>query len=175
MFWFSRQTSYVNGTGFGGCRPPRIENWPFGKEAPVLDLSQVISQAGLHSIGQSYMGENWTEVPINNISGMDGPLRQIVLSIHRSMLLTAAQKSYLVAALGSVTPVQPTPTGWDKTGLSERPGTGEMLEALALALSSSLGEKKLHRQYKAEKDGEISQLQSVVDSLQVERERLSSL
>ena len=99
---------------------------------------------------------------------------EIVLSIHRSMLLTAAQKSYLVAALGSVTPVQPTPTGWDKTVLSERPGTGEMLEALALSLSSSLGEKKLHRQYKAEKDGEISQLQSALDSLQAELERLQA-
>ena len=51
------------------------ENWPFGKEAPVLDLSQVISHAGLHFIGQSYMGENWTESFINNISGMDEPLR----------------------------------------------------------------------------------------------------
>jgi SAM-dependent methyltransferase len=86
-------------------------NWPFGKEVPLIDLSQVMQEAGMNFIGQAFMGENWTESFINGIYGIDDELRQLALDIHRSPLLSPPQKSYLVAGLGSVAPAT-HPAGW---------------------------------------------------------------
>ena len=136
-------------------------SWPYGKEAPLIDLSQVMQGAGLNFIGQAFMGENWTEAFIKGISGMDEGLREIALEIHRSPLLSPPQKSYLVAALGSVQPIRPAPAGWGAPLLAEEPGQGHLIESVALTLSQIVQERVVQRQLKEELDQSRRQIDSL--------------
>src|SRR5262249_3523816 len=85
--------------------------WPFGKEVPLLDLSAAFKGAGLHFIGQTFLGDEWTENFIESVGGLGSEARELsnglckeLIEIHRSPLIPRSQKSYLVAALGSVVP-----------------------------------------------------------------------
>ena len=87
--------------------------WPYGKEVPWADLSDAFRAAGLTVLGQAFMGQAWTESFIGGLAGLDESLRQQLYEIHRSPLIPASQKSYLLAMLGSVTPEAPElPRRW---------------------------------------------------------------
>lgn len=76
--------------------------WPFGKEIPLTDLSEVFVSAGLNFIGHKYMGSDWTENFFTNISGIDEELRQQILEIHRSKAIPSSQTGYLLCGLGVI-------------------------------------------------------------------------
>jgi 2-polyprenyl-3-methyl-5-hydroxy-6-metoxy-1,4-benzoquinol methylase/glycosyltransferase involved in cell wall biosynthesis len=114
--------------------------WPFGKEVPVADLSAVFEAAGLHFLGQAFMGVDWTEGFIRGVSGMEPGTVEAALELHRSPLLPDFQKAYLVAALGSLTPeTTPAPAVWSRLPLGEDRKAAEMGAALADALALRIG------------------------------------
>lgn len=77
--------------------------WSFGKEVPLQDLSKIFKAAGIKFLGQAFVGETWTEVFIENMSGIQESIKKQILLIHRSPLIPKACKSYLLAGLGIVT------------------------------------------------------------------------
>lgn len=77
-------------------------DWPFGKEVPMADLSAAFEAAGLKFLGHAFLGESWTEGMIENMSGIDQALKNQILAVHRTKVVSQVQRGYLVAALGSV-------------------------------------------------------------------------
>jgi len=67
---------------------------------PLADLSRTFKEAGLHFLGQTYLGAKDTENFIKEIAGLDEETRDAVLSIHRSGMIPDQQSGYLMAALG---------------------------------------------------------------------------
>jgi len=162
--------------------------WPFGKEKPVRDLSVVFKAAGLQFLGQMFIGESWTEAFISNLTGLDERLCQYILEIHRSPLIPKSQKSYLLAALGSVAAeASEAPAGWEDVSQPEEEEVAEIRAALSDALALRIGaEQQLEalRIQLAEKEqelqvvkGEAQQLAAekgqVVQELERERQRLT--
>ena len=87
--------------------------WPYGYEAPLADLTQSFDAAGLRTLGQRFMGASWTESLISGIAGLDDSLRNEFLAIHRSPRIPPDQRSYLLAALGTIEDGQAAvPLGW---------------------------------------------------------------
>jgi GT2 family glycosyltransferase/ubiquinone/menaquinone biosynthesis C-methylase UbiE/glycosyltransferase involved in cell wall biosynthesis len=116
-------------------------NWPFGKEVPLIDLSTAYKAAGLHFLGQTFMGEDWTEIFISGLPGMNETLRESILAVHRSPLISMGQKSYLIAALGSVIEVSEIPAVWTSPSLSENLQIAELNASLADSLASTVAAK----------------------------------
>jgi len=144
--------------------------WPFGKEVPLTDLSEVFKAAGLQFLGQRFMGESWTEEFVSNLIGLDKKLRQQIVEIHRSPLIPKSQKSYLLAALGSVAmEALRIPPGWSKDVFStEKGSTDEIYAALADALALRINaESKLVQlgTQLAEKERELTEREQVVQTL----------
>ena len=110
--------------------------WPFGKEVPVIDLMKVFQSAGLHFLGQRFIGEGLAERFVRSLTGLDERLRYLILEIHYSPVIPKSQKSYLVAALGSVTREEEgSLRGWEKVSVPEEDGIAEIRAALADALA----------------------------------------
>src|SRR5205085_9666792 len=113
-------------------------NWPYGTETPLGGLSAAFEAAGLGFVGQAYMGEDWAEVFIANLAGLDRDLSDTIVKIHRTPLIPASHKAYLVAALGSVLPAaQTAPPGWSLP-LPQSLQLAEMTAALADALALNI-------------------------------------
>ena len=110
--------------------------WPFGKEVPAVNFSEVFKAADLEFIGQRFVGEGWTEGLVRSLTGLDEGLCQYILAAHCSPLIPKSQKSYLVAALGSVTTEEEgSLRGWEKIAVPEEDGIAEIRAALADALA----------------------------------------
>jgi GT2 family glycosyltransferase/SAM-dependent methyltransferase len=153
--------------------------WPFGKEVPLVDLSQVFQAAGLGFVGQVFLGEAWTESFINNFSDINSELRAQILEIHRSPLIPKAHKSYLVAALGSVSPITELPPSiWTHPPESESLQIAELGAALADALALRINaERKLKEldEFKiqlAERDQHINTLHAQIAEKQGELQNI---
>jgi glycosyltransferase involved in cell wall biosynthesis/SAM-dependent methyltransferase len=124
--------------------------WTFGKEVPVSDLSAVFEAAGLQLLGQAYVGADWTEQLISGLDGMSADLRRVVLEVHRSPILAASAKGYLLASLGSVAGVaQPVPAAWNSALAHEVPREPELLAALSDALAMRMGAESEVRELRA--------------------------
>jgi predicted dehydrogenase/glycosyltransferase involved in cell wall biosynthesis/2-polyprenyl-3-methyl-5-hydroxy-6-metoxy-1,4-benzoquinol methylase len=164
--------------------------WPFGKESALIDLSAIFKAAGLHFLGQIFLGESWTEAFIKGFEGLDHSTRNQILTIHRSPLIPKAQKSYLIAALGCVTPgVHAVPTEWEALPQGESLGEAEIYTALADALALRIdGEQRVNQLQQEvvrreqsiqelqakllEKGQAVERLQSELAELKGEREQL---
>ena len=116
-------------------------DWPYGKEAPLVDLSQAIEAAGMRYLGQRFMGADWTEEFISGQAGIDEETRATILAIHRSKLeIPLAQKAYLVAFLAHVDPETPRViAGWERAPLIEPLAAAEMNALLSDALALRIG------------------------------------
>ncbi len=77
-------------------------DWPFGKEVPQTTLADAFETAGLKYLGSTFIGEAWTRFFIERLSGLDDDVRELILSVHRSALIPAASRGYLLAAVGTV-------------------------------------------------------------------------
>ena len=121
--------------------------WPYGKEVPLADLSSAFNAAGLHFVGQTFIGQTWTEGFITNLSGLDRATRDQILQIHRSPLISDSQKAYLVAALGSVSAESVTKSrSWNGKPMAENMQRAEMNAVVADALALRIGAEKQLRQ-----------------------------
>jgi GT2 family glycosyltransferase/SAM-dependent methyltransferase len=132
-------------------------DWPFGKEVPLSDLSEAFQEAGLHFCGQAFLGQAWSEAFIEGLPGMDPALKQHILEIHRSPLIPLAQRSYLVAALGSVSADDRMPHGWTTPPSPEHMGTAEMRALIADTLAIRIGSES---QVRAERKDLESKLEA---------------
>lgn len=124
--------------------------WPFGKEVPIADLSRVFKEAGLNFLGQLYIGCKDTEKFIKGISGMDEDTRNAILSIHRSGMVPDSQSAYLVAALGVVAGEEcQVPRNWTMPKISHDQKIFDMTASVSDALAGRIGaevqQKRLER------------------------------
>lgn len=117
--------------------------WPFGKEVPLADMSEVFTQAGLTFLGQRFSAVELTRNFIVGTEGIDDTLREQLLAIHDSPLIPVAQRAYILVALGSVEQLPEKEIGhlvtggWVKYG-GESHDVAELQSALADALALSL-------------------------------------
>jgi GT2 family glycosyltransferase/SAM-dependent methyltransferase len=155
--------------------------WPFGKEAPLVDFSSSYRAAGIQFLGQTFMGKAWTETFISSLSGMDRDLCEEITQIHRSPLIPEAQQSYLIAGLGSVLSVEPKiPAIWKQSLLAEDLATAELsaafADALALRISAEqkLGQLQLKDEIILEREKGIAWLREELATSRKEIERLTS-
>lgn len=125
--------------------------WPFGQEAPVNDLETAFATAGLRYQGQRYMATAWMAELIDHMTGLEEALRRQIAALHDSPLIPSSQKTYLLAALGSVTDVELSfPTTWCPSSPSALAGEAEMKAILADALALRLGAEERLRHLEAE-------------------------
>ena len=122
------------------------DQWPFGREAPLADLSEVFEAAGLQFVGQMFTAESWTEAFIEQATVAAGKFTRQLLEIHRSPVIPSAAKGYLLAALGSVKPGADPPGRWQRFAWKERTSESELYAAVgdALALRAAT-EQQLER------------------------------
>ncbi|GAB4136336.1 MAG: hypothetical protein Fur0037_00760 [Planctomycetota bacterium] len=148
-------------------------DWPFGKEMPSSDLSGAFRAAGLQVMGQRLMGESWAEGFVSGIRGIDGDLLQDLLRIHRSPLLPAEQKGYLLAVLGRVAsaPGGAPPPGWSEAPAPEGPREAELSGAIADALAEQI---RMRRDLLDQKQG-LARLGDLEKSLAAARREIEVL
>lgn len=136
--------------------------WPFGNEIPLGDMADVFEAAGIQYLGQAFMGESWTEAFIEQLTETDAQMRNDLLAIHRSPVIAAAHKGYLVAVLGTVENKPATvPPGWSRSLVAENRSETQTCAAIADALALRIGaEQKLTRSDTrlAEKEKRVEEL-----------------
>jgi SAM-dependent methyltransferase len=144
--------------------------WPFGKEVPATELSRAFGSAGLEFLGQKFVGEGLTKRFIDHLTGLDERLRYHILEVHRSPIIPKSQKSYLVAALGSVIiEKRESLSGWEEISQLEEDGIAEMRAALADALALRINAEQTLRDLRSE----VAQLISEKRAAQAIRSSLS--
>ena len=124
--------------------------WPYGNEAPQVDLSAVFKGAGLQFCGQAFVAEAWTEAFIRNLDGLAPALAEKILALHREPLVSKSQKAYLVAALGTVDKQTVVPVRWQPPLMEEPLERAELAAALADALSMRVGAEQQIAQLRSE-------------------------
>lgn len=80
------------------------DQWSYGTENPISDFSTIFRNAGLNFLGQRFLASTWTEEFITALDNLDEGLRNRLLAIHRDKFIPTAQKSYLIAGLGTIDP-----------------------------------------------------------------------
>lgn len=106
-------------------------HWPYGKETPLIDMSEAFERAGLTVLGQAFVGASWTEQMIENSAGLTPTFRDSTLAVHRSPIIPPAAKCYLLAVLATVRPgAPPPPETWRRTGLREPLREAELFAGL---------------------------------------------
>jgi glycosyltransferase involved in cell wall biosynthesis/SAM-dependent methyltransferase len=148
--------------------------WPYGKEVPRANLCSVFDAAGLHFLGQMFMAVPWTEGFIRRLDGIDPSLLDMALEVHRSPLLPAFQKAYLVAGLATVTREAPSrtalPSGWSPAPLPEDGQVAELTAAMSDALALRLGAETQFAKSIALLQEQISTAQRAADEARIRAE-----
>jgi glycosyltransferase involved in cell wall biosynthesis len=133
--------------------------WPFGKEVPVTDLTRVFEAAGLRSVRRAFVGHTWTEAMIQRLDGIDPSLKNLILQVHRSLVVPSAQKCYLVAALGSLSAEEHAGRrSWTAPIAADSPETSEAIAALADALALRIAADGKLQHVQAQLDAQTAQL-----------------
>lgn len=132
-------------------------NWPWGKEVPLVNLSGAFQGAGVHFLGQQFMGDSWTEDFIKGI-GINRALLRKILEVHRSPIIPKHQKCYLVTVLGSIVPkIENVPPNWHKSPLEEDMEIAEMkavyADTLALKMKMESELKRLRQRLLCKETG----------------------
>ena len=110
--------------------------WPYGKEVPRVDLKAAYEAAGLRFLGQTFVGRDWAEDFIANLSGLSEPLKRQILEIHRLPAVPEAQKAYLLAALGTADArLRKGPGRWQAAAPREEHRQAELVAALVDGLA----------------------------------------
>ena len=86
--------------------------WKWGKEVPVESLAHIFEAAGMQFLGERYFGAAWSESFISEFFPQSASLRDEILAIHRSPVIPADQKAYLVGAVGAVDRDRALVPGW---------------------------------------------------------------
>ncbi len=105
-------------------------------DVPLTNLTFAYEQAGLQYLGHAFMGESRTADLIDDLAGISELLREKLVQIHRSALLTNSQRCYLIARLGSVSHEPGDPKRrWTRSESREEISVAEVSAALAYALA----------------------------------------
>ena len=125
-------------------------DWPYGKEAPMGDLSAAFEAAGLTFLGEWFGGGAWSEDFIARLPGLSEELREYVLAVHRSGVIPLREQGYLLAALGCKGEAPSVPVRWCKPAQPESFAANEsataFADALALTIAAQQRCKKLEQQ-----------------------------
>lgn len=145
-----------------------VGRWPYGKEVPFVDIYSAFEAAGIHLIGQAFIASNWTESFIHELPGISDDVRHQIIEIHRSALsIPEAQKSYLVAFLGSVAPEQQSiPARWSPPPFKEDFGRAELNALLADGLSLKIGADNALRRLQTQFDEQVESFAAERGNLQ---------
>jgi len=131
--------------------------WPYGKEAPMADLSAVFEAAGLRFLGHWFGGGSWTESFITTLDGIDDRLRDEILAVHRSAVIPEHERAYLVAALGCKGDDPGVPSCWIKSPPSREFIVDQLTASVADALAEVVAAE--HRSKQAENEFAAKQRQ----------------
>jgi len=125
------------------------EGWPFGREIPQITLQDAFEAAGLNYLGEAFLGEDWTSGFINGHQGIDDRTRDHIIRVHKSGLIPAIHRGYLLAALGSVHAEDTLPPSgvWQKQTQPNNRAldnlTSALVDALAVSVSAQQHQKRL--------------------------------
>lgn len=136
-------------------------DWPFGREVPQTSLADAFDAAGLRYVGQCYLGEAWTEYFIESLPGIDGELRAQLLRLHRSPVVPAINRGYLMAALGVVGEADSLVGRWQTTTLpaAELRRNEEWTAIVADALAGRIGAEQAALRARIESEREHQRTQ----------------
>jgi len=109
--------------------------WPFGKEAPMGNMGEVIEAAGLNLIGHAFMADMWMEDNIAGLVNLPLVFKNEIIRLHRTPVIPRAQKAYLIGALASVGASQSLPEWSDEVVAGTGGLDAAVVDALALALA----------------------------------------
>jgi hypothetical protein len=143
-------------------------HWPYGKEVPRCNLSDIFAAAGLQLVGHRFFAQAWTELFIEQAL-TDRTLVEAVLAAHRLPDVGAEHKSYLVAALGALPEIDVSwmqHLGWREAELS----TCEFArDELTTALADSMATNIFLQNRVSELETHKSRLESLRCTLEHER------
>jgi GT2 family glycosyltransferase/glycosyltransferase involved in cell wall biosynthesis/SAM-dependent methyltransferase len=151
-------------------------DWPFGKEVPMADLSAAFEAAGLKFLGHAFLGESWTEGMIENMTGIDQTLKNQILAVHRTKVVSQVQRGYLVAALGSVQKDdQVASASWSlnsfQDSFSQSEFTAAIADSLALRLAADQQLAEIEPERAAIRRERVEMVQVRAELTQVRQDR----
>lgn len=120
-------------------------HWPYGREVPLVDFEAVFKAAGLKLEAQAFVGKRWTQLFVEQLSGVPDELKALIGTVHEQNLVQDFSQGYLLAALASK-PVEVgadnavfQPTGpWRSPHLTELRVQADWQASLADALSGQI-------------------------------------
>ncbi len=139
--------------------------WPWGKEVPASGLRKVFEAAGVKYLGLGYLGLNWTESFIKEVTGDSPSLRDFLLTIHKAPVVDLRQKAYMVAALGSVRSEDASP-GWmfeSEDRVESDIITAALADALAAVIQKNVEIKSLRDRVRQSEVSENSIVQKFLE------------
>jgi hypothetical protein len=149
-------------------------DWPFGDERPATSLLPAFAAAGLDVVGERVLGAAWTESFFDYLDGIEPALRAPLLAVHRSPLIDADVKGYLLGALGRVAgapaPAVPDWTGTAVGSEGENGLAGALADALALQVQGQTRWLRLQE----EAARQLTRMQEAAALHGAERDRLQA-
>jgi GT2 family glycosyltransferase/2-polyprenyl-3-methyl-5-hydroxy-6-metoxy-1,4-benzoquinol methylase/glycosyltransferase involved in cell wall biosynthesis len=149
-------------------------DWPFGKEVPQTSLADAFGAAGIDYLGENFLGAAWTESFIENLDGLDAHTRQLLIELHRSPVVPAMNKGYLLAALGRVDQREARlPVRWRtaSAAASAVRREEEWTALLADALAGRIGAEQTAARERSELSAQIEAMRRATeDALQAARQ-----
>jgi hypothetical protein len=85
---------------------PRLKDAEALPAPAPTDLTSLFEAAGLHFLGQRFVGADLTEGLLDSLSGFDEPTRQALLRLHGLARAAPEQRSLLLAGLGCREPLE---------------------------------------------------------------------
>lgn len=142
--------------------------WQWGAEVPADTLRMAFDKAGIRFLGERYFASSWTEHFISTVAAGED-VREKILAVHRSPIITEEQRGYLLAGLGAVDDTQPAVPGWTLYPVT----SADRSEVLTAALADALALRV--RDLTAESQSILDEKKRVADCLEALSARLAAL
>lgn len=126
-----------------------------------FDLEKAVSAAGLIVAGQSFVGSAWTESVIRTLLRGDAPLRDQVLRLQQTPLVSSSQKTHLVAVLCCRREAAPSELPWQGSAASAA-GNGDWRYAITDALGLAIAGERRCRQLQSRLEQSDSKLRTLL-------------
>ena len=126
-----------------------------------FDVEKAASAAGLIVAGRSFVGAAWTESVIRKLLRGDAPLRDQVLRLQQTPLVSSSQKAHLVAVLCCLPAAAPSDLPWQGTEASAA-GNGDWRYAITDALGMAIAGEQRCRQLQSRLEQSDSKLRTLL-------------
>jgi hypothetical protein len=127
----------------------------------AFDLEQAVSAAGLTVAGRTFIGSAWTESVIRTLLRGDAPLRDQVLRLQQTPLVSSSQKAHLVAVLCCPRDAALAAPLWQDIGANEA-GNGDWRYAITDALGLVIAGEQRCRQLQSRLEQSDSKLRTLL-------------